>query len=52
MWKPYLDLIEQHCTNTLNIQDRFHIVAKMNLALDDGTPPKRDGWRRLATSRC
>ena len=35
MWKPYLDLIKQHCTNALNILDRFHIVAKMNLALDD-----------------
>ena len=35
MWKPYLDLIKQHCTHALNILDRFHIVAKMNLALDD-----------------
>ncbi len=35
MWKPYLDLIKLHCTNALNILDRFHIVAKMNLALDD-----------------
>ena len=35
MWKPYLDLIAKHCTNALNILDRFHVVAKMNLALDD-----------------
>ena len=35
MWKPYLDLIQQHCTNALNILDRFHVVAKMNIALDD-----------------
>jgi transposase len=35
MWKPYLDLIQRHCTNALNILDRFHIVAKMNLVLDD-----------------
>jgi len=35
MWKPYLDLIKQHCTHALNILDRFHVVAKMNLALDD-----------------
>ena len=35
MWKPYLDLIKRHCTNALNILDRFHVVAKMNLALDD-----------------
>lgn len=35
MWKPYLDLIKHHCTHALNILDRFHVVAKMNLALDD-----------------
>ena len=35
MWKPYLDLIAKHCPNALNILDRFHVVAKMNLALDD-----------------
>ena len=35
MWPPYLELIKKHCTHALNILDRFHIVAKMNLALDD-----------------
>lgn len=35
MWKPYLRLIAKHCPSALNILDRFHIVAKMNLALDD-----------------
>jgi transposase len=35
MWKPYLELIKQHCTHALNVLDRFHVVAKMNLALDD-----------------
>jgi transposase len=35
MWKPYLQLIEQHCSQALNILDRFHIVAKMNQAIDD-----------------
>ena len=35
MWKPYLELIEKHCTNALNILDRFHIVAKLNKALDE-----------------
>lgn len=35
MWKPYLELIAKHCTNALSILDRFHVVAKMNLALDD-----------------
>ena len=34
MWQPYLKVIKQRCPNALNILDRFHIVAKMNLALD------------------
>ncbi len=35
MWKPCLKLIARHCTNALNIPDRFHVVARMSLALDD-----------------
>ena len=35
MWKPYLQLIKQHCPRALNILDRFHVVAKLNLALDE-----------------
>jgi len=35
MWQPYLELIKRHCTRALNVLDRFHIVAKMNLALDE-----------------
>ncbi|MGF7135858.1 transposase [Paraburkholderia sp. EB58] len=35
MWKPYLEMIARHCPNALNILDRFHIVAKMNKAIDE-----------------
>jgi transposase len=35
MWQPYLRVIRERCTNAINILDRFHIVAKMNAALDD-----------------
>jgi transposase len=35
MWRPYLDLIAKHCTQALNILDRFHVVAKLNVALDE-----------------
>ena len=35
MWKPYLRVIRERCSNALNILDRFHIVAKMNVALDE-----------------
>jgi transposase len=35
MWKPYLDVIGEKCSQALHILDRFHIVAKMNKALDE-----------------
>ena len=35
MWRPYLDLIDEHCPNALNILDRFHVVAKINKAIDE-----------------
>jgi transposase len=35
MWEPYLKLIRERCSEALHILDRFHIVAKMNKALDE-----------------
>jgi len=35
MWKPYLRVIREQCSQALHILDRFHIVAKMNQALDE-----------------
>lgn len=35
MWQPYLDVIRANCSQALHILDRFHIVAKMNKALDE-----------------
>lgn len=35
MWKPYLKVIRERCGTALHILDRFHIVAKMNKALDE-----------------
>lgn len=35
MWQPYLDVIRERCSKALHILDRFHIVAKMNKALDE-----------------
>jgi transposase len=34
MWQPYLRVIREKCSHALHILDRFHIVAKMNGALD------------------
>jgi len=35
MWKPYLTVIREKCSEALHILDRFHIVASMNKALDE-----------------
>ena len=35
MWEPYPKVIREKCSEALHIFDRFHIVAKMNKALDD-----------------
>ena len=35
MWEPYLKVIREKCSQALHILDRFHIVAKMNKAIDE-----------------
>jgi transposase len=35
MWQPYLKVIREKCSEALHVLDRFHIVAKMNKALDE-----------------
>jgi transposase len=35
MWEPYLKVIREKCSDAIHILDRFHIVAKMNKALDE-----------------
>jgi len=49
MWKPYLRVIRERCTQALNILDRYHIVAKMNDALnevraEEARRMKREGY--------
>jgi transposase len=34
MWKPYLSVIAKRIPHALNILDRFHIVQKLNKAID------------------
>ena len=35
MWRPFSRVIRERCSHAVHILDRFHIVAKMNAALDD-----------------
>lgn len=35
MWRPYIKVIEKKAGQALHILDRFHIVAKLNKAIDE-----------------
>jgi transposase len=35
MWKPYLKLIAEYAGQAIHVLDRFHIVAKVNKAVDE-----------------
>jgi transposase len=41
MWGPYLKVTREKCSKALHILDRFHIVTKLNKALDRSAPRKR-----------
>lgn len=49
MWRPYLDVIAARAGAAVHVLDRFHIVAKMNKAIDEVRADearrlKRDGY--------
>lgn len=35
MWQPYLDVLARRAKQAVHVLDRFHIVAKMNKAIDE-----------------
>jgi len=35
MWDPYIKAVKEHCPNAQLIFDKFHVVKKVNEALDD-----------------
>ena len=50
MWQPYLKVIREKCDQALNILDRFHMVAKVNQALDDVRSTEVKRMQGMATS--
>lgn len=55
MWKPYLKVIRELLPNALNILDRFHIVKKLNEAVDQVRREetkilKRQGYEPVLTN--
>ena len=56
MWRPYLEMIARHCPRALNILDRFHMVARLNKALDEVRAGEarrmvREGYEPLLKSK-
>ena len=54
MWKPYLKVIRHKASHALHILDRFHIVARLNKALDEVRAEehrnmKADGYEPILT---
>ena len=49
--RPYLEVIAKHCPQALNILDRFHMVAKLNKALDEVRASPVDQLRIKPTHR-
>lgn len=52
MWPPYLDVIARRLTNAVHVLDRYHIVAKLNKAIDEVRADEarrmvRDGYEPL-----
>jgi transposase len=52
MWKPYLKVIAQKAGQAVHVLDRFHIMAKMNKAIDEVRAAeakrlKRDGYEAV-----
>lgn len=35
MWQPYLDVISQRAESAIHVLDRYHVMAKMNKAIDE-----------------
>ena len=40
MWKPYLNVIREQIPRAIHVLDRFHIVQKMNKAIDEVRAPE------------
>jgi transposase len=55
MWKPYLKVIRERAGSPLNILDRFHIMARLNKAIDEVRASEhramqKDGYEPLLTN--
>ena len=52
MWQPYLTVIRKRAQNAISILDRYHVMAKMNKAIDqvraaESKRMKKDGYEEV-----
>ena len=52
MWQPYLDMVKEHAGSAVHVLDRFHVMKKMNGAIDqvrreEVKQMKADGYEPL-----
>ena len=52
MWQPYLDMVKEHAGQAVHVLDRFHVMKKMNEAIDqvrreEAKQMKADGYEPL-----
>lgn len=52
MWKPYIDVLARRAKSAVHVLDRYHIVAKMNKAIDEVRAEeakrlKADGYEQI-----
>ena len=45
MWKPYLNVIAERCSQAIHILDRFHIVAKIERGIELMRADEPHGWQ-------
>jgi transposase len=46
MWRPYLDVIAEFASQAVHVLDRFHVVAKVNKAIDEVRAEERRALAR------
>jgi len=46
MWRPYLKVVEEQLGRAIHVLDRFHVMKKMNEAVDQVRRDERRGARR------
>ena len=50
MWRPYLKVVAKKASKAIHVLDRFHIMAKMNKAIDEVRAKEAKGYQPVLTN--